>query len=63
MLMRFTFWRDLQIFFFSMSTARTPEVSFKPLLGMSSMHGWFFDHGVKSPRHDAGGGHDVRCLH
>ena len=26
------------------------------------MHVWFFDHGVKSPRH-AAGGHDVRCLH
>ena len=37
-------------------------MSFKPLLGMSSLHCWFFDHGAKSPRH-AGGGHDVRCLH
>ena len=27
------------------------------------MHGWFFDHGVNSPRHAGGGGHDVRCLH
>ena len=35
MLMRLTFWRDLQIYFI-LSTARTPEVSFQPLPGMSS---------------------------
>ena len=60
--MRFTFGVIFRYSFFHVDQ-QDPEVSFKPLLGMSSLHGWFFDHGVKSPRHAAGGGHDVRCLH
>ena len=61
-LMRFTFGVIFR-FFFSMSTTWFSEVSFQPLQGCLRPHGWFFDHGVKSPRHAAGGGHDVRCLH
>ena len=45
-----------------MSSARTTEVSFKPLLGCPRCMVGSCDHGVKSPRH-AAGGHDVRCLH